>query len=184
MSEQLWYIYQNSQQLGPFAVDQIKQLFSTKMISQSAYLFKVGWKDWCPLEDCLDQIGVSGHGDVESSPARREGAPRASVVGRVVVHNNGQLTIGTGVNISGTGIFVETEDELFTLGERIKLTVRCEGVKKPFNVNAEVVRFNTDKKYPLGYGLRFEDIDSDIQKEIEDLVSAHNQNELDETVSK
>ncbi len=183
MSEQLWYIYQDSKQLGPFAVDQIRQLFSNKMISQSAYLFKVGWKDWCPLEDCLDQIGVSDHDVEKSSPARREGAPRASITGRVVVHNNGQLAIGTGVNISATGIFVETSDELFTVGEMLKLTVRCDGVKKPFNVDAEVVRFNTDKKFPLGYGLKFNNIASDVQKEIEKLVAEHNLNKLDESAS-
>ena len=59
MSEQVWYIYQQNQQLGPFGSEQLKQLVDNKMIAQDAYFFKVGWKDWRPVEDCLDEIGAT-----------------------------------------------------------------------------------------------------------------------------
>lgn len=173
MSEQFWYIYQQQQQLGPFGNDQIKQLLDTNMISQDAYLFKVGWKDWRPMEDCLDELGVDANLP-PSTDQRRAGAPRASIQGRVIVHNNGQLAIGSGVNISTTGIFVETADEIFTVGEKLKLSVRCDGLARPFNVIAEVIRYNVDPKYPVGYGLRFENIDEGIRDEIDRLVRQQN----------
>lgn len=181
MSEQVWYVYQNGQQLGPFGVGQVKQMVDSKMIPQDAYLFKVGWKDWRPIEDCWDELAEGG-GIQRSTPPqatqseseRRDTAPRATIQGRVIVHNNGQLVIGGGVNISASGIFVETKDQLFTVGERLKLSVRAEPFTKPFNVVAQVVRYSTDPRFAIGYGLRFEDLDETIGREIQKAVDAQN----------
>ena len=60
MDDRIWYIYQNSQQMGPFDPEQVKQLSSNSMISREAYLFKVGWKDWRPIEECAEEIGLEG----------------------------------------------------------------------------------------------------------------------------
>jgi hypothetical protein len=174
MSDQTWYVYQNGQQLGPFAGPQIKQMVDSKMIPQDAYLFKVGWKDWRPIEECFEEVGIDAGTAPPTAPERREAAPRATVSGRVVVHNNGQLVIGGGVNISASGIFVETKDQLFSVGERLKLSVRCEGFTRPFNVVAQVVRYNSDPKLPVGYGLKFEDLDEQVGKEIQSAVDAQN----------
>ena len=180
MNEQIWYVYQNGQQLGPFAVGQVRQMVDSKMIPQDAYLFKVGWKDWHPIEECGGELGEGAERPAlpvqptKSQTERREAAPRASIAGRVIVHNNGQLVIGGGVNISSTGIFVETKDQLFTVGERLKLSVRAETFTKPFNVVAQVVRFNSDPHLPVGYGLQFEDLDNNIAKNIQKAVDAAN----------
>ena len=179
MSEQVWYVYQNQQQLGPFEKEQLLQLIDTGMVNKTeAYLFKVGWKDWQPIELCQEELGTNI--PVPQSPSysqeqRRINAPRASVTGEVVVHNNGQLIIGQGVNISATGIFVETTEKLFFVGERLKLSVRCMGLERPFNAIARVVRYNTNKAYPIGYGLCFENLDSNIVDRIRDLVKQEEQ---------
>jgi len=178
MSEQVWYVYQNSQQMGPFAAPQIKQMVDSKMISQDAYLFKVGWRDWRPIEETMNELGVAPVAQSSLPPQkaneRRATAPRATIAGRVIVHNNGQLVIGGGVNISATGIFVDSKEQIFTVGEKLKLSVRAEGFSKPFNVTATVVRYNSDPKAPVGYGLRFEDIDEAIAAEIQEAVDAQN----------
>lgn len=178
MSDQNWYVYQNSQQLGPFGEEQISQMLSTNMISQEAYLFKTGWKDWRPLEDCREEFPEASEVSLPPDPAkideRRQAAPRASISGRVIVHNDGQLVIGSGVNISSTGIFVETKDQIFTVGEKLKLSIKADSFTKAFNAVALVVRFNSDPKLPLGYGLRFEDLDAVISKEIQQAVDAEN----------
>ena len=73
-SEQIWYVYQNGQQLGPFAGLQIKQMVDSKMIPQDAFLFKVGWKDWRPIEECLEEVGVLiGDGQVSDRVEQRRG---------------------------------------------------------------------------------------------------------------
>lgn len=174
MSEQIWYLYQNGQQLGPFEKAQVVQLHSSKMIAQDAYVFKVGWKEWRPIEEIAAELGIgSGQAMNTSSEAldrRRATAPRATVTGSVIVHNNGQLTIGKGVNISASGMFVESADRIFTVGERLKVTVRCNGLKSPFNAVAEVIRFNGEPPYPVGYGFRFEGLTTEVQTEIQRLV--------------
>lgn len=183
MNEQAWYVYQNGQQLGPFAAMQIKQMADTKMIPQDAYLFKVGWKDWRPIEECQEELAEEtgtemptlAEGEVQVGSERRGGAaPRATITGRVVVHNNGQLVIGGGVNISSSGIFVETRDQIFTVGEKLKLSVRVDAFQKPFNVLAQVVRYNSDPRFPVGYGLRFEDLDELVASDIQKAVDAQN----------
>ncbi len=178
MSDTQWYVYQSSQQLGPFATAQVTQMLSTKMIAQDAYLFKVGWKDWRPVEDCLEELGLKAPNSPQMQTSqeaadRRAAAPRAGINGRVIVHNNGQLIIGSGVNISSTGIFVETQEQIFNVGDRLKLSVRIEGFVKAFNVIARVVRYNSDPRYPVGFGLGFENLDRYIKDEIEKMVFAH-----------
>lgn len=179
MNEQVWYVYQNGKQLGPFAVTQVRQMVDSKMIPQDAYLFKVGWKDWRPIEETYDELGMVAAPRPDQATAtvmeRRAAAPRATITGRIVVHNDGQLVIGSGANISSCGIFVETKDQLFTVGERLKLSVRAEGFVRPFNAIAQVVRYNSDPRFPVGYGLRFEDIDATLAEEIQKAVDALNQ---------
>lgn len=182
MSEQVWYLYQNGQQVGPYDAEQVSQLYTTNMIAKDGYIFKIGWKDWRPIEEGYEALGLNNPGKTQLTTEeynkqlekRREAAPRASINGRVVVHNNGQLAIGQGVNISVNGIFVETPDQIFTVGETLKLSVRCDGMDKAFNAEAQVIRHNSDTKYPLGYGLKFSKIDAEIQSKIQELVNAAN----------
>ena len=168
MSDQVWYTYHQDKQLGPFTHQQLLQLFHTKMITHSAFVFKVGWKDWVPLGEVADELGIEAQKPESSEePAR---PPRASIQGRIIVHNNGQLVLGSGINISATGIFVETPKEIFQLGEELKLTCRVDGISKAFNALAKVIRFNKDTKFPIGYGLRFVELDEGVASKIEELI--------------
>lgn len=180
MSDTQWYVYQTNQQLGPFSSNQLGQMISTKMIAQDAYLFKVGWKDWRPIEECQEELGLARGPQLPASPDRKATAPRASISGRVIVHNNGQLIIGSGVNVSSSGIFVETQEQIFTVGEKLKLTVRIDGFVKSFNVVARVVRFNSDPRYSLGFGLSFENLDRGIVDEIDKMVARNQPSQRDE----
>ncbi len=175
MSEQTWYLYQQGQQLGPFTKEQMVQMITTKMIANDAYLFKVGWEGWRPLEDTLEEFGMN---NTPGSDNRRQAAPRATTAGRIVVHNNGQLTFGNGVNISTTGVFVETKERHFQVGEKLKLSVRCDGLAKAFNAQATVIRYNTDPRYPIGYGLQFDDIEETSRNAIRMLVDQYNSNKM------
>lgn len=182
MSEQTWYLYQNGQQVGPFDDEQVTQLFLTNMIAKDGYIFKIGWKDWRPVEEGYEALGLPNPNKAQMSPSeyqahvdqRQSGAPRASIVGRAVIHNSGQVSIGRTVNISVVGIFIETQEQLFTIGDVIKLSLRAEGLSRAFNAEASVIRYNQDSKYPSGYGLKFTKIEKDIQDSIQKLVNDSN----------
>ena len=74
MSEQNWFVYQGNQQLGPFDTAQVKQMLDSKMIAQDAYLFKAGWKDWRPMEDCFEELGLKAPNQQPATPERRSAA--------------------------------------------------------------------------------------------------------------
>ncbi len=169
MSELSWFVYQNQKQLGPFTSEQVLQLYNTQMLSEDSFLFKAGWKDWVAFNDCRAELGLPAP-QPEKKPAKANTAPRATVSGRVIVHNNGDLVIGKGVNISSSGIFIETTQQIFTLGERLKLSVKVVGLGKAFNAQAEVIRFNEDPRWPLGYGLSFLGLEAHLREEIDNLV--------------
>lgn len=176
MEERIWYLYQNGQQMGPFDADQIKQLHANSMMTQEAYIFKVGWKDWQPLEDCGHELGIGGNAaaiSAEETKQRRQNAPRATVKGRVDFHNDSQIASGMGVNISASGLFVETTKDIFQLGELVKVTVRIDSLDT-FNALAKVIRFNKDAQFPVGYGLMFEQISNESKTKIQELVDEQN----------
>ena len=178
MSEQIWYVYQDSNQSGPFETEKILQMLDKDMISQNAFLFKAGWKDWRPLADCLEKLGKTTPPPIPNpvaEPVQQDRSPRATIKGRIIVHNNGQLVIGGGVNISSSGIFIETPDPLFKIGEKLKLTCRVDGFIKAFNVVATVMRYNKDQKYPVGYGMKFDALDKKIANEIQQLIDQSNE---------
>jgi hypothetical protein len=174
--EAVWFIYSGGQQIGPFTTEQAGQLVARKAVAADSYVFRVGWKDWRPVEECHEELGLPPVGKLNQAALedRRKVAPRASVTGRVVIHNNGNLTIGAGVNVSTSGIFVETNEPIFTIGEKLKLSVKAEGMEKPFNAVAQVVRYNSDPRFPMGYGLKFEVLSDRARADIKRLVEAKN----------
>lgn len=176
MSDLVWFIYQQEQQLGPYDQKQILHMLDNNMISHDAFIFKTGWKDWETLENGLAELGRS----VKDLPRpltammKKDRAPRATINGRIIIHNNDNLAIATGVNISASGIFLETTDLLFKIGEELKLTCRVEGINKPFNVTAKVIRFTENKGQSIGYGLQFLAIEQKISSEIQFLIDQRN----------
>jgi hypothetical protein len=142
------------------------------MISQGAYLFKVGWKDWIPLEDGLVELGLKPRPTLPPLPVadRRIHAPRASMMGKIIVHNHANLSIGHGVNISLTGVFVATEKEWFQVGETLKLTCKIkapQGASIAFHAEALVIHKGiAHANSPMGYGLKFTTLEPDLKNNI------------------
>jgi Tfp pilus assembly protein PilZ len=165
MDEKTWHIYQNKKQEGPFSAKEIKELILNNMIAQNAFFFKLGWKEWRPHKDCLQELEVTTD--------RRRNAPRSNIEGQIIIHNNNELIKGKGANISSTGIFIETNESLFKIGEKIKLTCKVKGLSKAFHVQATVVRYA--QLAPKGYGLQFDDLDTGIKQDIEKLTKDLNQ---------
>ena len=201
MNEFIWYVYQSGQQMGPFSDAQVRQLLSINMIAQDAFIFKEGWEDWRDIKEvfakdeaqspsmpAVPQAEIALDNDALNDPFTddqqlddegdngQQRMPRVGVKGRVIAHNDGQVIMSGGINISASGIFVETEventDPSFRVGEQIKLTVKADDLNYPFNVVAEMMRFNSDPNHPTGYGMRFIDLPATIRADIEQLTGA------------
>lgn len=176
--------------MGPFSDEQVRQLLTIKMISQDAFIFKDGWEDWRSIKEIFSDTQANqatptpppaptGGNSQQPQPEQQlhQRMTRVGIKGRVVAHNDGRVIISGGINISASGIFVETEVENkapgFQVGERIKLTIKADDLSYPFNVVAEMMRFNSDSSnHPTGYGMKFIDLPADIKTDIERLAAA------------
>ncbi|MDD9952467.1 MAG: PilZ domain-containing protein [Zetaproteobacteria bacterium] len=187
--EKTWFVYQNQQQSGPFHSSTIIEKIQSGEFTSFVYLYKAGWKDWQPLNECLVELGIQpttpppppSAGVAASNPVgieevstnTNERSPRATVAGQVIVHNNNELMIGSGVNISASGLFVETTKLLFEVGDKLKVTCKVAGGQiRPFQAEAEVMRYNNSE--PMGYGLRFIHLDEEICHQIQNLIDQAN----------
>ncbi len=181
--------------MGPFSDAQVRQLLTIKMITQDAFIFKDGWEDWRSIADVFgskaegaatipkpptarssrDKMGLAAP-PAQQQSGQHQRMARVGIRGRVIAHNNGRVVISGGINISASGIFVETEVENtapgFQVGEQIKLTIKADDLSYPFNVVAEMMRFNTDSSnHPTGYGMKFVGLPAEIKADIERLAA-------------
>ncbi len=185
MTQPIWYIYQNEQQLGPFTDSQVVQLHTNKMVAESAYIFKAGWEEWKPVEDGLKILGVEGTNPaVESNGEERRDSRRASISGRIIVHNRGDVTYADGINISENGLFFESQKEAFKMGEEVKVTIQVREFTRPYNARGIVTRHSSDPDWLIGYGIRFERLDPRLRDEIKLLCMREDDDLPVSTVSK
>lgn len=180
MSDLVWYIFQDGKQEGPFGLEQIQEMFRSKRASEQAFVFKTGWKDWKPFAESQAELGLGSATPPPPPPPpggaamaeRRKFLPRMSISGKIIIHNEGQLSIGKGVNISPGGIFVETDQKLFKVGDTIRLTCKIEKPTLTFQASATVIRYSTQS--PKGYGLKFENLSDEISNSLKKIFEAEN----------
>lgn len=74
---------------------------------------------------------------------------------KVVLSKHERYTKGRVVNISNSGIFIETHKNVFRLHENVKLYIKPDDGGDAYTIIAKVIRFTSNGKNPPGYGLRF-----------------------------
>ncbi len=158
------------------ALASIQERYRSNSLSPLAYVFKTGWKDWRPIAECHDELQLTVNELPPPPPQeikeRRKNAPRATVAGKIIVHSREKLEIAKGVNISPSGIFVETDLKLFKTGESVEITCKLKNFDKHFRTKVTVIRVSEDK--PKGYGMRFEHLEKKIAAEIARLIDQEN----------
>jgi Tfp pilus assembly protein PilZ len=172
-TDKIWFISQGEDQMGPFTKEELFQQIVEKAYDDSIFLFCTGWKDWMPVAEALKQVNlplaIEG-GKIKLQERRTQGA-RVEIHGQIIVHNQGDLLIGSGVNLSAAGLFVETDKSLFKVGEVLQLTCKLVDMAHPFQAKAEVVRFNSNHEFPVGFGMRWKEIPGEVVAEIQQLVA-------------
>lgn len=165
-----WYLFHRHDCHGPFTRSQVVTLISNKRINASWMIMREGWTEWRSLVDCLGELA---NGKTEAKPQEqsvRVGAPRANIRAAITAGSHHARTKGQSRNISVSGIFISTSESPFRLGEQVNLHVHAVELKAPFDVRAEVTRFNSNRTTDVGYGLRFIDLASSTVVDIARLV--------------
>lgn len=166
MANKEWFVFQDEAQQGPYTLSELRSLCEEGRLSDSAFLFQIGWKNWREISGLADELRLK---PADSGGEKRAQPPRASIRGRIFVHNKLELCLSEGVNISSTGIFVETRQHLFKPGEELILTCKIVGLGEPFHVQGLVMRYSEN---PRGYGIKFLKLKRELSQRIEDYLTA------------
>ena len=160
-----WYIHQLKATYGPFTREQLIGLILERRIHREALLRDESWPAWRPLMECLDELSeteASRKAREAKTSERRVGAPRVELVAPVSARSTNVVTTAETKDISVSGIFLSTPERIFRLGETIELDLPPTVLGEGFQAKAEVMRYNANARFNVGYGLRFTEIDNRV----------------------
>jgi hypothetical protein len=173
-ADQAWSILYNGSTHGPYNRKDLLKLILSKQLNAKAQLKRADWQSFRSILDCLEILALDPSSQkaqaAKDRMERRIAAPRATVNGLVQMSKEGSSIFSIGHNISTTGIFVKTGETKFRIGEMVSLQAKINEIAKPFKATAEIMRFSTNIKFGVGYGMRFVDIDNLTVAEIAKLV--------------
>lgn len=181
-----WFLFHRHDCHGPFTRTQVVQLIMAKRIDASWMVMKDGWQEWRSLVDCLNELSndeATRKSKQARESERRIGAPRIPIRATVKATNDHTTTHGQASNISVSGIFVSTSETALRLGEEVKLTVHSPELKDTFDVRAEVMRYNANRRSAVGYGMRFIDLSNTVVVDIARIVGYRPAQEFGEVYS-
>jgi hypothetical protein len=166
-----WSVVQNDRPHGPYSRNDMLKLILSKQLKAHAKVKRSDWEDYKSIIECLEIIGRAlNQPDQPKTSERRMAAPRTSVNGIVSASNDQAKIACLTSNLSISGMFLKTGETCFRIGDKIQLHAKVENISKPFIANAEVMRFSTNLKFGVGYGLRFITIDNSVISEIQKIV--------------
>ena len=166
-----WSILQNNKNYGPYSRSDVLKLILSKQINAQAKIKRSDWEEFKSVIDCLEMIGQpQNYSEKPKLTERRMAAPRTPIKGIANAFNEQAAIACIASNLSTTGIFLKTGETCFRLGEKIELVAKVEQMSRPFQTRAEVMRFSTNLKYGVGYGLKFLNIENSVITEIRSIV--------------
>jgi hypothetical protein len=144
-----------------------------KEVKESDYVFRAGFENWQLLSQTpqlMDKLKLAKVPPVpphQDQGKDKRAALRGDINEGVVAHNGAKIASGVLRDISTGGVFLETKQKIFQIGEVIKLIVKeGKNIGKPIYFSCEVVRVDGSK----GYGLKFKDVSEDTFKCIENYM--------------
>lgn len=96
------------------------------------------------------------------SPIVKDVAPRIEFVAKAVMTKNNRYVKGQIINISESGIFIETTTKIFRENEFVKIFINPDGGLGPYTVVAKVIWFGHKNHNMICYGLKFAQLPSQI----------------------
>jgi len=166
-----WLVLHSHKTFGPFSRIELLKLILSKQLNAHAKVKRDDWQDFIPIIDCLEIISKpQSYVEKPKMTERRMAAPRAPVNGIACASKDGANIACITSNLSTTGIFLKTGETCFRIGDNIDLVAKIEQMPKAFQAKAEVMRFSTNLKFGVGYGLRFLSIENNVITDIRNIV--------------
>lgn len=176
--KRIWFYYAAEQQVGPMTESEIRGVIAQGVVAASDYIYREGFEDWKLLSEVHELAGELANvkpGAV-SALDKRGMSKRVPIQELVVAHNDVHVASGFISNISATGVFLETSDNVFNMNDEVKLTVKDgKGLGRPMHLKGVVVRQARDARYPMGYGLELRGLDDAARARISEYIKRYNQ---------
>lgn len=174
-SNRIWFYYAKEKQVGPISESELRGVIASSELSDLDYIYREGFADWKHLKDVPEfkKANVTVAKPPPALPERRVNSPmRAPINEQVVAHNDVHVASGHIKNISATGVFLETADNVFSLNDEVKLTLKeGKGLGKPMHLKGVVVRHTTEGKGGVkGYGLELRGLDESARTRIAEYI--------------
>jgi hypothetical protein len=138
------------------------------------FVYREGFADWQPLENVTELLSKNQPEDNNTTQrvqSQKRTSQRAPIRELVVAHNDHNIATGHISNISTSGVFLETNSNVFSINDELKLTLKeGKGLGKPLHLNGRVVRILAGKGNQEGYGLQLKELDTKTLERIEDYI--------------
>ncbi len=169
----VWYLDLGGEPVGPLTHKEMIQHLRGNQNLSKVRLWTVGLKNWKSIfefSEVMDEMGVS----------RREHA-RAPLMANIQITRHGdhqapfKFKVAT---ISVAGVGINSAQEL-TKGEELQITIACPEFVEPIRARANVIYISANGNA----GIKFQNIQPEIQSLIHDYVKKFSHGEIEEKLS-
>lgn len=159
-----WFVMKGQSQFGPFSKSDVIRMMQERAVYEFDFIWNASMKDWARLAE-IPEFSPQAIADLYKSKSAKGSFldrkhSRERFEGQILVHNNDEVWMADGKEISAGGLGLYISNSLIVPGQQIYLHVRGVDGREPFNVVGEVV----SKKFIKGvssrnnrveYGVRF-----------------------------
>lgn len=181
-TQEEWYVLKWDNRYGPFTFLDLVKMLQDKSIFEFDYVWKPSFESWKRIAEVSDFApheirGLKGSAMPELSEVFfRRRHVRTSYNGSIIVHDNQAVWKGESMEVSEGGAGIVMHNALVLPGQKIFLHFKPGDGVPPFNAVCEVVSKQyvkgvKNKEAPIGYGIKFLEINGEVQKAIRDYTS-------------
>lgn len=172
-----WYVLKWENRYGPFTHLDIVKMLQEKSVFEFDYVWKPGMEEWKRVAEVHDftpdRIRHLKGGDMPelSEVFFRRRHVRTKFNGSIIVHDAKNVWKGESFEISEGGAGIVMHNSLVLPGQKVYIHFKPGDSVPPFNAVCEIVSKQymkgvKHKDAPVGYGVKFLEINGEVQKAI------------------
>lgn len=174
-SDRVWFLHYKGNQVGPFALGEVKRYIKVGKIHGRVFAWKDGLEDWTSLEnikefkDDIKKAPPSMKSSKKSESEEHRQTPRKPLIAKILLANDNTVITGVCRDISVGGMQVLTDRVPGVPGTTIRLNVSppVSSHVEPFVAEGKIVRVLEDGR---GFSFRFEKLDPNSRRAIESYI--------------
>ena len=159
-----WFVLKGQSQFGPFTQHEMVRLMQEKSLFEFDFIWNSSMKDWKRLVE-VEEFSKENIQSLLKNKTTKDSFfsrqyERTPFEGRVIVHNQNEMWVASGKEISQGGMGLYIADSMIVPGQVLNFHVKGHGDQETFNVKGEVVskqflKGARGKGQKIEYGVKF-----------------------------